>query len=178
MLHSLVNAEKYNGCPGRVLAALAAAPDGSAKWQVLIDTDETLAVKEANVRVESVCPFRARFFRGMAQGGFAQNQLAVSINRDRSERVAIYIRDKFPTRRELYASGLDKILEQRLDFHGRKHGMPGMCQCSSTLCPAIASVISQILSCADTAKVSSAVLKLAVRVAVVPGMQRNPNIEP
>ena len=206
MLHSLVNAAKYNGCPGRVLARAAAAPDGSAKWQVMLYTGETLAVKAANIRgiemdplapsscsecgnsesgiklsrcancwatrycsrecqtaawpvhktqcKESACPFRKQLFRHMTEGGFEQNHLAASINQDASELLALYIRDKFPTRRELHASGLDKILEKRLDLHGRKHST--MCRCRSTLCPALASVLTEILSFADTGKVNTA----------------------
>lgn len=203
MLHSLVNAAKYNGCPGRVLARVAAAPDGSAKWQVMLYTGETLAVKAANITgiemdptapsscsecgkspagvklsrcancwttrycsrecqtaawpahktqcKESACPFRKQLFRSMADGGFEQNHLAASISVDRSELMAIYIRDKFPTRRELHASGLDKILERRLDLQGRKHMT--MCGCRSTLCHAITCVVGEIFSFADTAKV-------------------------
>ena len=109
--------------------------------------------------------FRAEFAQGdEEQGGgvrelfmgMAENdELAAFIDRDESEFYPIYLRDKFMTRGELTDSGIDKVLEER-QLASRSKG---------SACPAAASVLNETFSFADTSTVSSAVSKLAERVA-------------
>jgi hypothetical protein len=112
--------------------------------------------------------FRAEFAQGdEEQGGVRESfmgmaekdELAGFIEKDDSEFYPIYLRDKFMTREELSDSGLDKVLEER-QLAARSKG---------SLSPAATSVINETFAFADTFTVSSAVSKLAARVAAVPG---------
>ena len=113
--------------------------------------------------------FRAEFAQGdEEQGGgvrelfmgMAENdELAGFIDRDESEFYPIYLRDKFMTRGELTDSGIDKVLEER-QIASRSKG---------SVCPAAASVLNETFAFADTSTVSSAVSKLAERVAAAQG---------
>jgi hypothetical protein len=61
---------------------------------------------------EPKCKFRRQLFRGAA----TTDALALNMRRDNSEQFALYLRDKFPTARELQASGLREKLRAQVSI--------------------------------------------------------------